>query len=181
MLELGRVAEARELLLQCKSVYQEANHLRALSSTFSALAQLEEVVDRPDRALDLEAEALRLKYLAGDPDYLIISHANMAVHLIRLDADPRAPVAHLLAAAVLCRQLGSGRLASVLWDLSVLADGGGLAYITSFADLCETVGEVPGVQLAEVVARLAPSSGDGDAVLAQVLALVEQMGSPAAG
>jgi hypothetical protein len=100
-----------------------------------------------------------LKYLALDPEGIEFGHSNLAGYLDASGGDPRKALAHRLAAAVVGFQTGSPndyRLADVPPGLS-------------FAEVDSILGEIDGVHLADLVARLPQRAPDGQAALDEVL------------
>jgi hypothetical protein len=91
--------------------------------------------------------------------------------------DPAAALAHQLAAGIIGYQMGSGRLTGWLHALTRhLARSGEAASLpASFAELCAVVGQVEGVRLAKLVARLPRRAADGDQALAEVLRLARAL------
>jgi tetratricopeptide (TPR) repeat protein len=175
LLRLGRLQDARVLLQGCRAVFQAEGAVADLGRVFSALADLEDKLGHQQDAIAMEQAALRYKYAAGDPDSVAISHHNLANYLRRAGGEPALVVAHRLAAALLSYQTGSGRLGATLRTLTgELAEFGGQAVPGSFAVLCARVGQVEGVRLSELLARLPGPAADGDQALAEVLRLARE-------
>ncbi|MGH8897310.1 MAG: hypothetical protein ACRDZ4_09895, partial [Egibacteraceae bacterium] len=112
----------------------------------------------------------RLKYAAGDPDDVAVSHFNLATYQQRAGQDAGV-VAHRLACALIRLQTGSGRLADTLRRLAHDLAGFDGDPPGSFAQLCQLVDQTDGVHLAELVDRLPTQAPDGEAALAEVLRL----------
>ena len=66
LLRLGRIAEARSLLLDCREIYEREHNTQELGMVLSALADVEDEAGHGQDAIDLERNALRYKYLAGE-------------------------------------------------------------------------------------------------------------------
>lgn len=159
LFELGRVSEAAELVQWCRRVFLRENDVSMLGTTLSAQGAIEMSRSHPERAVILETDALRLKYLALDPEGIEFGHSNLAGYLDASGGDPRKALAHRLAAAVVGFQTGSPndyRLADVPPGLS-------------FAEVDSILGEIDGVHLADLVARLPQRAPDGQAALDEVL------------
>jgi hypothetical protein len=155
LLRLGRAGEARDLLRRCRGIFEATNDIPALGKTLSALADTENELSHLDRAIDLAKDALRFKYLAADPDAIMTSHHNLASYLDRDGADRQQVWAHLLAAAVIAYQTGSGQLTPVIRGLAgLLAAHGPSAAPRSFPRVREIVDQVEGVHLAGLLNRL---------------------------
>ena len=112
LLRLGRLDEARSLLLDCREIDESENNTYELGKDLSALADVEDKAGHGQDAINLERNALRYKYLAGDVGSIAVSHHNLGNYLARYAADhPRALTDHL--AAALLRSLtgieGAGR------------------------------------------------------------------------
>lgn len=174
LLELGRSPEARELLIGCRAVFDATHDLPSLGKTLSALAHVEATLGHHDRAIDLETDALRYNYLAGDPDAIGISHNNLANSLHRAGGDPRQVCAHRLAAAVIAYHTGSGHLTGRLEALAGLLTADPTAAPGSFTQLCRIVDQTDGVHLAELLARLPQRAPTGQAAMHHVLHLATQ-------
>ncbi len=114
LLRLKRFGEARELLLDCRRVFEEHQHYEMLGKVIGALANLEKELGHPDRAAAAEQDALRYTYLVGDPGDCAISHFNLANYLrlilasspsdLRQDAAAADAIAHRLAAVCISYQ-----------------------------------------------------------------------------
>jgi len=63
LLRLDRPVEARDLLIWCRAVAEANNNIPSLGKILSALADVEDTLGRPDRAIDLATDALRFRYL----------------------------------------------------------------------------------------------------------------------
>ena len=66
MLRLGHNVEARALLLDCRDIYEREHNTYELGKVLSALADVEDKASHGQNAIDLERNALRYEYLAGD-------------------------------------------------------------------------------------------------------------------
>jgi tetratricopeptide (TPR) repeat protein len=174
LLRLGRASQARELLISCRAVFEATNNITALGKTMSALANVEEELGHRDRSIALETDALRYIYLAADPDAIATSHRNLAIHLHRSGHDSRPICAHRLAAAMITYQTGSGRLAEELERLGELLAAEPDAAPGSFDQLCHTLHQIDGVNLAELLTRLPQRAPDPDTTMTHVLNLAHQ-------
>jgi tetratricopeptide (TPR) repeat protein len=110
LLRLGRVEQARDLLIDCRAVFETSNDIPRLGRTLGALAHAEAAIGHLPRAIELATDALRYAYLAGDPAAIATGHNNLAAYLRRAGRDPRLVWAHGLAAAVIRYQTGDGAL-----------------------------------------------------------------------
>lgn len=172
LIALGRLDEARELLIGCRAVFEQSDDLPLLGVTLSALADVEDTQGRQDRAIDLEREALRFSYAASDPDAVAARHYNLADYLQRNGGDLEQVGAHRVAACVLARQIGSGVLPDALKMLGVLLATDGDRVPRSFASVCALVGQAPEVDLAGLLVRLIgvrPHAADHDAAVHAVI------------
>jgi tetratricopeptide (TPR) repeat protein len=177
LLRLDRLRDVEGLLLACRKVFQAEGDVRLLGRVLSALAHLEDTRNYVDDAISLEQTALRYAYAAGDPQGIAVSHFKLARYLERAEQAPAAVLSHRLGAALLSFQIGSGSLVSQLQVLvGDLARLGATAPLpTSFADLCEQVGQVGGVRLDELVAHLPGRAANGDRAFAEVVRLARTL------
>ena len=166
LLRLGRIGEARSLLLDCREIDEREHNTQGLGKDLSALADVEDTAGHGQDAIDLERNALRYKYLAGEVEAIAVSHHNLGNYLARHAADHPQALAHHLAAALL-RSLtgieGADRsLAAAAEDLAPLPDGASAP--VSISALCGIVGEVPGVHLDRLLTQLADPAAIQDAL-----------------
>jgi hypothetical protein len=177
LLRLGRASQARELLIGCRAVFEATNNITMLGNTISALAAVEDELGRRGRSIALETDALRYSYLAVDPDGIAVSHHNLAGYLRLSGHDPRDICAHLLAAVMIDYQTDCGGLAERLDSLGTLLAAEPDAAPSSFDQLCHTLHQFDGVNLAELLTRLPQRAPDPDTTMAHVLHLAYQAGA----
>jgi len=180
LLRLKRYSEARELLHDCRQVYEAESATGSLGRVFSALADLEDKLGHNSEAIHYEQMALRCKYLAGEPETCATSHFNLANYLMRSRREPPAALAHRVAAAIIEFQTSAGGLANTLDALSL--------HLASFApdppplpanfdELCQLVEKVEGVRFRELFSRLpCDRASTGDAAQQKVLELARTEG-----
>jgi hypothetical protein len=179
LLRLGRLAEARSLLLDCREIYEREQNTPGLGKVLTALADVEDEAGRGQEAIGLQREGLRYSYLAGEVNSVAGSHHNFGNYLARHAADrPQALANHLTSALlrVLTGAEGADRsLRATVSDLADLPDDA--AAPASVSELCNIVGEVPGVRLDRLLAQLtddlAPVQGALDALLAQARTMAD--------
>jgi hypothetical protein len=174
LLRLGKLAATEQLLLACRKTFEAVGDLKRLGTTFSAQADLEATRGHPGEAIRLQEIALRYSYAALDPSRTAVGHNNLANYLQLSGHDPALVVAHRLAAALIHWGTGSARLTVLLDRLARDLTGAGdsvplPALPGSLADLCERVGQVKGVRLADLIARLPQQANDH--VLAELIQL----------
>ena len=165
LLRSRRYREARALLEDCREVFKKEHAIRELGSVYSALAHLEDEEDRPESAMRFEQTALRYKYQTGQPEGCAISHNNLATYLERSGGAPDAMLAHRMADAIICFQIGSGGFATSLRNL---ARSSLPPAPPSFAQVCAIVEQIEGVRFQELFARLPKTAPDGDAAIRTV-------------
>jgi tetratricopeptide (TPR) repeat protein len=170
LIRLGRLTEARELLIGCREVFEQAQDILGLGKSLSALADVEDELGHGERAVDLERAALRFRYAAVDTRDVVVSHHNLANYLQDSGADPGLVGAHRVAAAVIGYWIGSGLLPGPLSALGRLLAAEGSSVPRSFGQVCALVGQVPGVDLAGLLARLPGRAPDPDTAVQAVLA-----------
>ena len=139
------------------------------------LASLERERGHPDQALQHEQDSLRLSYAIGEPDGIASSHQNLAIDL-PFTGDRLGALSHSLASAIIRYQSYSGVLHEPIRNVALdLASPGHAAPPASFAELCATVEQIPGVRFAELVAGLPTRAADGEAAFAEVLRLAREV------
>ena len=121
LLKLGRLAEAREVLYQCRATAEDARDIAAVGKMLGALADVEDALGHGDVALDLDGAALRYKYLANDADGIAASHHNYGSHTARYRGQVVTGQAHILAAALIRMLTGTDGLELALRAAALLA------------------------------------------------------------
>ena len=174
LLKLGRLAEAREVLYQCRATAEDARDIAAVGKILGALADVEDALGHGDVALDLDGAALRYKYLANDADGIAASHHNYGSHTARYRGQVVTGQAHILAAALIRMLTGTDGLELALRAAALLASElpPGSSPPGDTRQLCEVVDEVPGVDLSTFLARLEPTASRLDEAYRQVLTQV---------
>jgi tetratricopeptide (TPR) repeat protein len=153
LINMGRIAEARELLNRCEGAFQQPHdgQDRHLGLLAGARANIAIITNNLAEAIQLQATALQLLYRSGDVRQIQTAHTNFAAVLKRSDEFSADSLAHHLAAAVVGDLLGSPI------DIQAVASGMFLRagdYPASSAQLCVITGEVPGVYLAALLEKL---------------------------
>jgi hypothetical protein len=179
LLRLGRVEQARDLLIDCRAVFETSNHITRLGQTLGALAHAEVELGHLPRAIELETDALRYTYLAGDPSAIAASHNNLANSLQRASRDPRLVWAHHLAAAVIRYQTGHGALTTSLRNLAGLLGTDPDTAPGSFAEVCTLVEQTDGVHLTRLLDQLPHHAPDPHTAMTEVLRQASQAATTA--
>lgn len=166
LLRLRRYRDARALLEYCRAVFERESAVYELSAVYGALADLEDNEDHPASAARFEQAALRYTYQAGSPEDCAISHHNLANYINRAEGGaPDAALAHRLADAIICFQIGSGGFATSLRNLALTP----LPPMSpSFEQVCAIVEQIEGVRFRELFAQLPKRVPDGDAAIQAV-------------
>ena len=165
LLRLGRYNDARQLLLDCRSVFEDERSIEMLGKVWSALADLaDETGDRQD-AVRFEEIALAYSYQTGQPEDCAISHNNLANYLESLGRDIVTVLAHRLAAATIRMQMQSGLLPTTLQNL---ANNELPEQPPRFDDVADSVEQIDGVRFRALFERLPRTAADGDAAIAAV-------------
>ncbi|HEX4965716.1 MAG TPA: CHAT domain-containing protein [Thermoanaerobaculia bacterium] len=172
LLQLRRFQEARRGLEACRSVFEEHRDVEMLGKVFTALASLENEEGNPSEAVKFGKSALRLKYQTREPESCAISHFNLANYLERIQAPPEEMIAHYLAADAICFQISSGLLRDGLRKLASFTLS---PSPPSFRDVTLRVEETDGVHFRELFERLPKRAPDGDAAIAEVWRLVQEV------
>ncbi len=170
LLRLKRYGEARDLLFRCLGVFKRDGTNEELGMVYSALASLEVELQHPEQSVRHETAALRYRYATGDPDGCGISHFNLAIYLMRTNAEARLALAHRTASAIIRYQTGEGRLASTINSLRRYLAGGSRGDVpASFDEICALVEQIEGVRFRELFSALPPRAATGDEALRAVL------------
>jgi tetratricopeptide (TPR) repeat protein len=196
LLRLGRTEEALALLLECRHVFQDARNTRMLGKTLTALADTEDARSHGDAAIGLERDALRYSYLAGDVIGITVSYHNLGNYLRRHARQTAPALACHLAAALICALTGAegtdDSVRAALTDLRALGaqDGAGPAPVAASgagepapeivppADvpaLSRLVGDIPGTDLAGLIAALTPNPATADQTLRDLTAQAQAL------
>jgi hypothetical protein len=179
LLRLGRVEQARDLLIDCRTEFETSNHIPMLGLTLTALADAEAALGHLPRAIELETDALRYTYLAGDPAAITTSHNNLAGYLRSDGRDPRLIWAHGLAAAVIRYQTGHGALTTSLRNLAGLLGTDPDTAPDSFAEVCTLVEQTDGVHLTQLLDQLPHHAPDPHTAMTEVLRQAPQAATTA--
>lgn len=173
LLRLTRGQEALDVLRRCQGVFEGAGETPMLANTLSALAHVEMELGGHRTAVQLETDALRLKYGGSDPEAVAVSHYNLSNYLIKVAGDLRTVWAHRLAAAVIRYQTDSPRLTASLQSIGrLLGERVTAPYRApvSFDEVCTAMGALP---FAELFATLPARAPDGQAAIDEVLRSTE--------
>jgi hypothetical protein len=177
LMKLGRVTEARDLLIGCRRAFEVTNNIPGLGGTVVALAGVEATLGHLDRAITLATDAMRFTYLAADSDTIAAGHHNLAEYLDRDGQKPRQIWAHRLAAAIIGYQTGSGRLPDWPRALARLLATHPAAAPRTFTEVCQIVDQIDGVHLADLLIQLPQRVSDGQTAMTEVLRLATLTGS----
>jgi hypothetical protein len=180
LLRLGRHAEARALLLECRAADEATNDVARLGMVFGALADLEGTLGQCYEAVRFQQTSLRYTYIGSEPEGCLVGHCNLANYLMGIRTAPHAVLAHRLAGTLIGIVTRSGytpqNLAALAHDLR--RAGAPVALPANFAALCATVQEVEGVRFRELMERLTRGgTPDLDALLREVIAKVTEAGA----
>ena len=166
LLQLGRIAEARSLLLDCREIDEREHNTQQLGKDLGALADVENAAGHGQDAIDLARNALRYIYLVGDVDAIATGHHNLGNYLARHAADHPQALAHHLASALLSILTGIEgadlSLAAAARDLARLPDGASPP--ASIGTLCGIADKVPGARLDRLLTQLADPAAVQDAL-----------------
>jgi tetratricopeptide (TPR) repeat protein len=176
LIQLHKYDEAKEMLLYCKSIFEQAKSLQDLSMTFNALGTLEFLLEHWAQANTHKENALRYTYLLGNPQLIANGHFNLALTLNRVEPESPKAIAHRLAACIIDLQISSGGLelsiSRLVKDMRGFATQAASAP-ASFDSLCEMVEETEGVRFRELFDELPTRYSTGDEAQAEVLRLAQ--------
>jgi tetratricopeptide (TPR) repeat protein len=101
MLGLGKISQARNLLLDCRQAFLDAHDLKMIGTTLGALADVEEKLGHFGNAVRLAHDALRYAYEAGDTGTIHDVYHNLGNYLAKHADQPITALAcHLCAALI---------------------------------------------------------------------------------
>jgi tetratricopeptide (TPR) repeat protein len=151
LLHLGRADEARDLLLECRQIFEEAGEVEMLGSAFGALAEIEHRRGHGNAAVRLERDALRYSYQAQDVVAIAVAYSNLGNYL-RIHARQPVALANHLASALI-RELtgirGTGdEVHAAAVDLRVFGPAAKLP--KDVADLCRNLSTDPSGLIAKL-------------------------------
>jgi tetratricopeptide (TPR) repeat protein len=174
LLHLKRYAEVHELLVRCRSVFERENSVVMIGMALSASAELEDQLGRPAEARRFVENALRYRYIVGNPDHIAADHYNLATYIMHSKGACCDVLANRLA-GMLVRQMMRQRLdrpslAVLEGELRQIGQKGCANFPKDFTALCTTVERLNGVQFRKLMERLTGGHIDGDSLLRQVLA-----------
>jgi hypothetical protein len=196
LLRLGRTEEALVLLLECRRAFQDAGDAGSLGKALSALASIEVARGHGDAAIGLERDALRYEYLAGDVIAIAISYDSLGTYLRRHVRQPAPALACHLAAALIYTLTGAAytdySVREAAADLRALGTGDARGAERATATgpdepdtrtippadvpaLCRLVGDIPGTNLAGLLAALAPDPSAADQALRDLTAQAQSL------
>jgi hypothetical protein len=156
---LGRADEARELLIQCREVFERARDVQMVGKVLSALALTEMQRAHTGIAAELEADALRFKYRDDDVDAIQVSHHNLGNYLFAGEDRQDEALAHHLAAALIGVVTGGARTES-----SVASASAALRMAGDAGTIPETMAALDDATKMGVAALLVPRATDSRAL-----------------
>lgn len=172
LLRLERYKDARQLLLDCRAVFESERSIEMLGKVWSALAALaDKTGDRAD-AVRFGEIALGYGYQAGRPESCAVSHNNLSIYLERSGKDSATVLAYRLAAATMALQMQSGQLPMWLRNLALTERP---ATPPSFDSVADIVEQIDGVRFRAMFGRLPSTAADGDAAIATVWQMALEM------
>ncbi|MBA2696831.1 MAG: AAA family ATPase, partial [Actinobacteria bacterium] len=177
LLRLGRVAEADQLLRDCRDVFEAAGDIPMLGQVYAALADLEAERDHVQDAVELQRAALRLLYVRPYQRAIAVAHHNLATHLSSgPTGNPAEQCAHRLAAALLHHLAGdtfhlTDALRMLAAELRRETEHPNAPTLpTTLAEVTGLVDAGDGVRFGDLVAALRPDTDTADQALTDLLA-----------
>jgi hypothetical protein len=154
-----------------------------LGKTLSALADAEDKRGHGQAAIRLERDALRYHCLAGDVAGIAISYHILGSCLRRYADQPAPALASHLAAALLYTLIGvggdgvsspQGAIREAVIDLREF--GAAAAFPPrDVADLCDRLADIPGIDLARLIAALSPDPQTAEQALHDLIAQAQEL------
>lgn len=177
LLRLGRVDDALNLLQDCRQAFTAARDIEMLSRVLGALADTEDMRGHGEAAIRLAHDGLRYAYLAEDVTNIAVIYHNLGAFLANRGWQPASALASFLASALI------GELTEITCDCDPFL----AAVITLFkldarppsdtADLCRQLGDIPGTDLAALIARLSHDPGTAERALGNLIARATELAS----
>ena len=176
LLRTRRMDKAFEILLECLHVFREANDVAGIGNTFSALAQVENERGHGDAAIQMQRDALRYKYIAGDVFSIAISYHNLGDYLILYARQPIPALACHLAAALIDTLTGNSSSTSVnAVAMDIYLFGSEVVPPVNMDELHRNMGEIPGTDLAGLIAQFSLDPDVGEQTLRNVVAKAREL------
>jgi tetratricopeptide (TPR) repeat protein len=166
--DAGNPDLSRVLTGRAQEIFEAAKDVEGLVAVRVALAELEAREGRPDEAVALSRDVLRLRYttgLDGDPAAVRDAHNNVAANLSRADGDRTEGVAHLLAACIIDDLTGSWRYAETVLRLQLFAANGWEEAPATLTELAGQLTVTPDVRFLAYVATLPGGQAAAEASL----------------
>ncbi|MGH3907097.1 MAG: hypothetical protein ACRDTE_23415 [Pseudonocardiaceae bacterium] len=182
LLHLGRLADVGQLLRDCQDAFDTAGDMTQLAVVHAARADLEDKLDHPQDAVDLQRTSLRLRYVSPDPREISTAHHTLADYLFRASGTSAEQRAHRLTASLLNHLTGdTGELTRTLGVLAgeLRSDAGGpdAPVLPTRPVLPTTLGQVTrlvdagdGVRFGTLLVALCPDPATAEHALADLLA-----------
>ncbi|MGH3166331.1 MAG: hypothetical protein ACRDN0_10620, partial [Trebonia sp.] len=183
LLRLRQTGPALDVLLTCREVFTEAGDAEGLGKTLGALASIENGWGDQETAAELQREALRHSYAAGDAPSVAIGYYNLASY------EPHRPTVTLsryLASALiftLAAGPGSAEAGEAVRRAAADLREFGAIPPADVADLCAVVRDIPGTSADRLIAGLArdPGRADGpEQVLRALITEAQELAGPPA-
>jgi tetratricopeptide (TPR) repeat protein len=171
LMELGRLPEADRLLQACQEQFELAGATGPLGKVLSARADVADKQGHPESAIRLEQVAVRYSYASGDTDSITVSHYNLAGYQKHAGRAAGVWLPHRLAAALLSRLTGSGRLQTAQRTLSrnLTDPATATAVPGTVGELRAAVERVDGVRLGDLLHSLQPDPSRQQGALDEIL------------
>ncbi len=177
LLRLGRTDEALALLLECRQVFDDAHDYEMLGNVLTALADVEDKRGHGDVAINLERDALRHHYLAGNVPGIAISYHNLGGYLGIHTRQPTPALASRLTSALIkaLTRINDDDLSlhAAARDLRDL--GSAATPPTDIAGLDRMLGDIPGTDLPRLIAALSPTPETAEATLRDLIAQAQNL------
>jgi tetratricopeptide (TPR) repeat protein len=183
LLALGKVSHARDLLLDCRQAFQDANDLLMFATALGAIADAEDKLGHRDNAIKLARDALRYSNVAEDIGTVRDVCHNLGNYLTRQAEQPNSALACHLCAALIKALSGTGGTESSLRaaavDLSLFGKAaeppGGIA------DLSSRIRDITGTDPEALIAQLSPDPGTAGQTLQDLIARARELAATASG
>ena len=173
LLALGELDAAETVLLYCREVYENRDDSANLAAITGALGKIARARGLNQQAIELQRETLKHAYRHPNPSLVATAHRHYAEYLPEQESESR--LAHGLAAALVNRLDGDeGAFRDVIGEIAGRQPDSRLLGGATPEWVASMIGELDGVDLAVMEARIGVDRTAVAASLAEILSILSQ-------